>query len=671
MSAPPTANADWQPSLAPPSGAYRAPLDPLRIDLPPGVPERDLDYLALDLDRVDVTARVYVEGAQIVFEPPAALPVGGHRLRLVQYRSDGGFDVRGDWRFDIRESAVGVTRLRLDGSASLTARYRVADGGTRTQGPVDHGSGAIDVYGTALGEDGSVEGSASLLYDSLGVPVDADDFLDDGTPRSGTREVELGEYIVTARARSLSTTLGHHRLPRESLVMRDFHRRGASVTLSSRERFNASGFAFRTAPVAGFDRILGIDDDDDRVVGAIASGRLASLPAGDLELAAMVLTGEGSERPGIGIASAAAPVDGDAASLALTAGFRDQRVVARGEFARSRFDFDSSDSDDRKAEDDAYQFSLTLDPWQSRLIGDRPAYWRTRFEYEQIGTFFRSVANPGAVSDVRALRLTSAFSALGWSVDGRLSREEDNVDDDPAIASYRSDIAGLFASFTPPRELASDTGTRWFGQPTFLFGVDYTRQRDVSTPVAGGGFDFSLDGVTRQSTLGASFVYDHWDWGINHTFGELEDRLDRTPDNENTLTDVSLNYRFGDRLYLGTQFQRSHVREVGTGVEIDGYLAGINSYFVIVPGTLSGSTYLSWNRQRSNNGAISTRTRTVDVNVEWQARAPRTNRPGLKVFLQGQYQQIDDDRLDAAADDPYQVFVGVTMDAPFSLQRPR
>ncbi len=669
--APPTAHADWRPSLAPPLDAYRAPLDPLRIDLPADMPQGDLDYLALDLDRVDVTARVYVDGAQLVYEPPAALPIGEHRLRLVQYRPDGGVDVRGDWRFDVDESAADVTRIRLDGSASLTARYRVADDGSRDYGAVDHGSGALDAAGTAANAHGSVEGSASLLYDSAGVPVDADDFDEDGTARPGTREVELGEYVLSARSRALSSTLGHHRLPRESLVMRDFHRRGASVTLAGRERFSASGFALRAEPVVGFDRITGIDDDDDRVVGAIASGTLASTGSGDLDLTAMVLSGEGSDRTGAGIAAAAAPVDGDAASVALAAGFHDERLVLRGEVARSRFDFDSGDADDRKIEDDAYQFSITLDPWRSRLIGDRPAYWQTQLEYEQIGTFFRSVANPGAISDVRALRLSSAFSALGWSVDARLSREQDNVDDDPSIAAYQSDIASLFASFTPPRELAGDTGGRWFGQPVFLFGVDYTRQRDVSTPDIGGGLDFALDGVTRQFTFGANFVHDRWDWGFNHTFGESEDRLDRTPDSENSLTDLSLNYRFGDRLYLGTQFQRSNLREIGTGVDIDGYLAGINAYFVIVPGRLSGSTYLSWHRQRATDGSSSTRTRTLDLDLQWQARAPRTNRPGLKVFLKGQYQQVEDNRFDDIEDDPYQVFVGLTMDAPFSLQRPR
>ncbi len=177
--------------------------------------------------------------------------------------------------------------------------------------------------------------------------------------------------------------------------------------------------------------------------------------------------------------------------------------------------------------------------------------------------------------------------------------------------------------------------------------------------------------MTRQITLGANFVYENWDWGINHSFGDLRDGLDRSPDSENSLTDLALNYRFGERLFLGAQVQRSTIHESGLGLATDGYLAGLNAYFVIVPSKLSGSAYLTWNRQSARDDSYSTRTRTLDLNLEWQARPPRTNRPGFTVFLQGQYQHLEDELVRVADSRPYRVFVGVTMDTPFALRRPR
>jgi hypothetical protein len=100
-------------------------------------------------------------------------------------------------------------------------------------------------------------------------------------------------------------------------------------------------------------------------------------------------------------------------------------------------------------------------------------------------------------------------------------------------------------------------------------------------------------------------------------------------------------------------------------VEATTLLAGVNATVEIVPNKLNGQISYQVNREEASDHTLDRSTSITDFNLVWQLRKPRVNKPGVSVWLQGQYQDIDD-RVDAgASSSPYQVFLGTTIAWPY------
>ena len=111
---------DWRPELRPlPDGEARGPQDPFVIELPAAY-DRSEGELALELDNVDVTARVRpVDETYTLFRftPYTPLARGEHVLRMVEYAAGGEIIERGRWRVTVQVSESGY-RYGVNGDAS-------------------------------------------------------------------------------------------------------------------------------------------------------------------------------------------------------------------------------------------------------------------------------------------------------------------------------------------------------------------------------------------------------------------------------------------------------------------------------------------------------------------------------------------------------------------------
>ena len=89
--------ADW--AITPPAGTFLAANATLQVGLPADLTSAQIAHLGVEIDDIDVTAIAHIGGGKIVYTPPQPLASGRHRLRVVEYASDGRLTPRGTWRF--------------------------------------------------------------------------------------------------------------------------------------------------------------------------------------------------------------------------------------------------------------------------------------------------------------------------------------------------------------------------------------------------------------------------------------------------------------------------------------------------------------------------------------------------------------------------------------------
>lgn len=689
----PGVHAQWQPTLAQAEEDVRGPTSDIRIELPPEVTVETLQWLALEIDDIDVSEVVRLEespdGFVIVVTPPQPLQPGAHRVRLVEYAPDGEIVERGNWTIETG-SPTGFAEKSLDVQTTADLGYRVehdangrgslsnpdATGDSDAAGAATarqslngdndfQGDGSTSIRGRLAKNDWEVEGEASVLYSSLG--VDLRDTIDD--PRSGD-DVDLGEYLISRRDDVSEINLGHHAIESDSLIMEDFYRRGVSANRSiAGGRATGTAFAMRAQPMIGRRDIFGIEEVDSRVMGGVASvspfdGSRA------LTVSVAALAGKGNDDTGASLAGRDVLAEGDAASIAAESRLVDDKLRIRGEYARTDYDFDGIDGDLDKIDDDARMLLAEIAPMQGTMLGDSPADLTLGAEYQQTGLFFRSIANSFLPSDKDLRRVYSDFRWGGLSLRMSAAAEHDNVDNAPDLARLETDLYQVSASFTPQPDYDEQGNfeTPWYGRPSLNAGLQYGHQEQTQLPEDFRGFP--LDRRTRTARLGASFYHPRWTWYTGHTLGFEDDLTRRTPDVRNEISDLGVSFSVARRVNVGLQYQYNRIHE-SDGQITRTNLWGVNLDAVLIPETLTGRLSYSMNLDRTTDDSFSSDNAFLNFELDWQVVQPRENRPGLSLFLRGDLQNFDD-RVDPDNDStPSQVFVGMSVDWPVSVAQNR
>lgn len=613
-----------------PGGAV-GPREPLEIAL-----DLDADAAApvASLDGIDVSHLLQVTPTGLTLLPGEALSGGSHEL-VVYHRDNGRLVPAG--RFTFRVTGALDTRFGL--YASLNAGVRVAG---------DDGGDDVVVDG-AFGFDAEFSGedwSGSARADFFAASGEDDVFVDDET-----RDVDLGDFLFKLRKGNLGARLGHHRAGPESLVLRGFNRRGASMTWEDKDtRFAATAFAFRSEPISGFEHGFGIGDSSQRVTGAVASARPAT--AIDTEISVTWLTGEDGGESGIGVIDDVVSGKGDAVSVAVVTRPLDEKLSIRGEFARSQFEY--AEDDGRENRDDAWMLSVDSDHVFARESGN-DLLLRVGVEARSVGTWFTSLANPGLPSDVESLRAHGALASGGFQLVGAVEQQENNVDDSPLLPTIRTDITSLSASYSP---VAGET-TPWYGQPSL--GLSYNRSSQVlrDNPAA---LPFDLDLEMDQVTASAAFFYNAFDWRLSHTAGEIRDHTARADDSDNTLTELSFGLYGSDRWSLRSRLQRARIREPGRDRVTDQDLVDLTATAVLLPRRLNASVGVNLSDIRSSDGSLEEEVRVIDLGLNYTLREPARSRAGISLWLRGEHRDVSGSGERFFDDDDYRVFLGVSVD---------
>ena len=662
------ATADWKPELVDATGSVRGPSEPIRFKLP-RLPLEVLQRLALEFDDMDVTGFVTTEGDFAIFTSPQPFPYGAHRLRMVEYATDGNIIERGLWTVEIRKTAV-FRDAQLLGATTLYGSYRIADDLPEPAPEKGSANASARMQGLLADDGWKVNGWMDFLYTSQPAPA-----------ASGTQNSlnNVSRYLVTAEAGPVVAQVGHHSIASDGLVMQGFNRRGVSIGAQSQELGTSlTAFSIRSQDIGGLQSGLGIGESDNRTNGMVLTSRPVSSQRDALALSATVVNGEGPSQTGAigtGIAGDKTSGSGRAAGIVADSNLFDRRLRLRGEYASSEFDLDGRgrdtdlngtlDSNLPAERDRAYAGLLTYTPWHDMVVGDQPLVWNMGMENRRLGTYFKSPANPSGAADRDATRVFTGVHWAGLGVQLSAGRETDNVNDIALLP--RTESVQKVASLTysplfraPPGAITNIPEQPWYGRPVFsatVFDLEQNVDRAATGLPAG-----ALNSITNV-VLVASFAYTAWNWSIVHSRGNFTNHINVVPDTYTQVSQLNANFRVGQRLDVRPALQYSAIEEsdppAGVVVKDSTTATAILGLGYLFTENVSGNLGLNYGSQEVTNGSLDNKVKSVTANLQWNAIRAQGMQPGVSFALDGLYYDVEDSVYVGNTRNNYQIFLRI------------
>ncbi len=654
----------------------------LQIRLPPSIRDEDIQWMALELDGIDVSQRVslLVEGKQKIIQvaPSQPLTPGQHLLRLVRFSTNGSVTELGAWNFTVGagQAVPAAANVQVQNELNISYRFN-EDGGTdygrkatingtsqfqaRIDKPGYQALGRVDLsYNSQLADVASVGSDPGADTGAIGA--------DSGTNLLGGRHLDLGEYLVRVQNGNgtLGLAVGHQTLPKESLLVQNFSRRGVSInTVTTGKQASLTLYSMRTEPILGFEHGLGFSDPRHRVDGGVVTlNPIASAP-GALAITTTYISGQGQDQNGVGQSAAMTAVSqGDGWSVAAESHLFKQRLKIRAERAGTRFDYDGSATILDKKSDTASAALLEYSPWpQGKMINDTALQWSSGVGYQETGLYFMSLANPSMPSDITT---SSAYSRLqfgGFGIGLSLDRQQNNVTDNPELSTQRNDQTALSVSYSPRQPSGEVKKSFWrsfLGQPSLAFSYNRQRQRHLYLPA--GGFEPRQDIVQHSWQTDANFMHDSWSWSVSQLGGLQNDNTDESPDQRSHQTNLGLNIQIGQRLVLAAQWQIGKIHQLQIDNTTRNRVSSLSAQFALVPDTLTAALQLGLNHDRSNSDLRDNSSRTASFKLNWNRIKARGSRPGMALWLQGDWQYNRSTNITSVRTANYRVLLGISID---------
>jgi hypothetical protein len=641
--------AQWTPELLQPATSTRAPTDPLRIRLA-NVPEKTLELLALELDEIDVTSMVTMDGDVVVYMPPQPLNYGKHQLRLVEHSQDGNINVRGQWTFELRKSAL-FRDAQVNGNVTINGGYRTSDKGLSDPAP-DRGQadGNGQFNWSAENENWHTSGTLSIIANTQSQLM----------PRQAGH-IDLGQYLAAADSGMFGIKVGDHAIGSDSLILQSFSRRGISASATTPDNKAAlTVFSMHTTPITGAVNVLGVADSANLVNGAVATVQPIPSNVESLALMGAYVNGESNGQTSTNVIGGPGASGGSAGSIIADSNLLQQRLRLRGELAKSSYDFDGSSGDLAPLGGHAYSGLVTYVPWSDMVVTGHPFLWNLGLEKKLISTYFHSPSNPGGISDRDMSRIFTGVNWYGFDVQINAGKESDNVDDNPLIPVTDSRQRSSVITYSPqvnyaPQANGQPLETPWYGMPSFNVSF-MSLNKDIAqlNGAVGGALNQPVHS-TYTSIAGANFQYVTWDWGIMQTWVKDQGyNLDTTPFTRTAATQLHGNFRFLEKLTAGMNAFSQNVDYVNAGTQTNGVGGGLNLAYPFtdkINSSLAYSTRHDW----STNGSGNTVASNTTAALSWVVKTPHGVTPGVKLGMDGSYQDVSNN---SAA---YQVFLRLSL----------
>jgi hypothetical protein len=463
--------------------------------------------IAVEIDGTDLTEFVRIEGDRLIVSASAALAPGPHEAKVYVLAGDG-YQLFATYSFDVAETA--------DPSVSVELSAEHEAGVTATNGDVE---GHVASTGTVKVETVDQSMTARLSY----AIASRDD------EKIGGRFANIAEYAIELHQSGplldLTGRIGHQSLGFDRALVADLNRRGLSVEgTGPGERLQFHLFALKSSNAEGAENLLGLAAEDDRMVG----GRLAFRPFTGSDLRISLQGYEGRGAPDFGAVAGV----GFGHGIALDGSFADGRLRYDLSLAKVRWDLDGGGA---LPEDEAQALLAAL---AYDLEPANGAAFTLGLEYERVGLYYFSLANPGLPTGGETVRLTADYAAERLTLSGTVETTLTNEDGDPLFPTDRVNKLALDGSWA-----LYDAG--FLSDATLTFGISDETIRRVETPLGAPGPE-NWSGTTAY--LGVEKYGDTAGWSLVYTYlNEVDDgggNFDLTGHEISTTLDLAPSDRF-------------------------------------------------------------------------------------------------------------------------------
>ena len=498
------------------------------------------DSVLVILDGTDVTALLEWQEGGFSYRPPVVLSSGRHVLQIVvtgdaapSERSFGfesrhsdtyktqqtDIDLSGEYAFAAVQSDTHATRSEFNAALGIASRFE-------TQSWEHTFTSHLSYADPVLGEGGGSE--KIVLNDFL--------FRSFYSGEQLGALLEIGDVTVDASETTLSA----------------FSRRGMKLDLQY------GGWTLNTFSVLGdttydFDEGLGAGTDaSENVYG----GSLAYAFLGGRAQVKLVYAEGGMHGNGFGTASESLLQEGNVAGILARADLIGGALSVEAEWDRAEFDADTGDALGPER-DDAYH------------IGVSGAYGLLQYRVYQafVGARYTPIGNPSLVNDKSGFGADAGLYGDAHSLNLSLSRFSDNTDDDPLVATVRTETGSL--------------GYTYFGLPQWLFSLNYARTQQQSEDIPDGTARFE----TLQEDFGGSLQWSRqaWSYAFSLRYGTLNDRTAQGGDEESFDLSFSPSYSPGSRFVSSIAPTLGYLREKQPAADVASETYSLN---LSIAGTL-------------------------------------------------------------------------------------
>jgi len=653
-----SAASDWTAQFSKPAQENGQ----IRIELPDNLDAFTLATLGVELDGIDITAMMNLDGNAFTYLPLQPLSSGTHTLRLIAMADDGSFKEKQTWHFSIQartaepEPALSQVETQLTSSVfranTLTELSARVDQRNLTNPPdrlILSGSGDIVAKHSSGNWTTSARGNY-LLQSEEALSVTGN-------------KADIGEYEIqthhTGEHLNSHLTLGHHSTGLENLLISNFYRRGLSTGVQhTGNRYSGQIFAFNSTPLTGADNFTGLSDEDENLYGS----SITLTPFGNgvdaASLTGTFYTGERTEE-GAGIGDTNPTVTGNGWGLALSKGFGQGRTRLSADFARTNFDIDASGVAPEE-DGDALSLKLTHRLFeQPIIINDRPMSIDMGLSYDRIDSFYYSLGNANLATDRDAYTLSSALYWGSLAANIVLLEETNNVDNLQGLPTDKLRSAELSLNYNFDQQTE---GLAWLGTPYLFFNAMAADLRRDATPTGYLGNDTNSE--SSSLSFGGGSNYARWYWNASQTFSQFDDATNISNDTRNSQTSLNAGWTLNEYLSLttGIQYSAFEDKDLGETSHNTNLLLGI----VASPIPNKLDLNFDYNLNLSGGSDDTEDSHVANGEIEWTFRKSRTNRSGLSLAFRFSLEDTHGNINSVLNKTDYQAYLVFRIKAPFA-----
>jgi hypothetical protein len=603
----------------------------LKIPLSVELRKINTQHLFFKLDNTDVTTLVNFTQDAAHINPNKVLSQGVHKL-IIYRIFDGQLSAIEQYDFRVEKAQTSNYLSDVEIETSLNASTTLSSSEQQTNSEKWTLDGSSAITSQWKGNTWEVDTQASLFFDK-------------NNAANNQPMIDLSDYLINFKRDKLSSQLGHHQIESDSLILRDFHRRGLSMQWQSEQQDKTfTAFAFNSESTTGFRKILGITDKDSRVIGS----QLKIKPFEqnqDTEFTITNLTGKNTQQNTL--------INQDYAwSIAAKSQYLDKKITVQGEIAHSSLEIASQNTPQKKT-GRAYQFSVVYNALQNNdatLKNSSGEELRFSLDTRRISPSFYSLAHEGINQDVNSQRLSALYRKKGLTVNASIEKQRDNVDKDPAKATINSQIVSTSVDYSPQNK--QNATTSFWGETHFGGSVSVSKQysSDLATQSA------ALNKQIQQMAVFAEFAHEKWNWNGKLSYDIIKDNTGQSANSRNQSVSLAIQREVNDTTQVSAQWQLSQEKKSGSDT-LKQHLLTLGGSTQLASERLALTANLSRSETQQSHRLTEAET-TLELGLTWQAKQKQDSKFKPEIWLKGQYSK-QDTRL--ATDESYQIRTGLTI----------